>query len=332
MIDQLFFNQAAGVLAACRAKGLVVATAESCTGGLCRRGLDRRAGLVGRGRARLRHLFEPGQDRDARAYRRTLSSNGAPSARPVAVAMAEGALRHSRASLSVAVTGIAGPGGATETKPVGLVHLVASDQGGREHSRRAPIRVGRARGDSQALGHAGAGDAAPAGRRACRPRVKPARQACCRLAVDWHRPARSNAVGEATEGSVEHGAHQKAERAGAERVVDVEFDDAASLAIVPKRPSVLEMAEGAVEIFDQDLQVRDGRASRGWRMSRETSCRPPSCRRRRRRGHRRRPGGGAPAAPRRAAGTADICRRRRRGRTCRRAHARRGGWCEMTAS
>jgi nicotinamide-nucleotide amidase len=43
--------------------------------------------------------------------------------RPVAKAMAEGALKHSKAQLSVAVTGIAGPGGGTKTKPVGLVYI-----------------------------------------------------------------------------------------------------------------------------------------------------------------------------------------------------------------
>lgn len=48
---------------------------------------------------------------------------------PVALAMAEGALGHSRADVAVAVTGIAGPGGATPTKPVGLVHFAAQRRG-----------------------------------------------------------------------------------------------------------------------------------------------------------------------------------------------------------
>ncbi len=45
---------------------------------------------------------------------------------PVARAMAEGALRESRANIAVAVTGVAGPGGGTALKPVGLVHLACA--------------------------------------------------------------------------------------------------------------------------------------------------------------------------------------------------------------
>jgi len=47
----------------------------------------------------------------------------------VAIAMAEGALKHSRAGISIAVTGVAGPGGGSDEKPVGLVHIASARNG-----------------------------------------------------------------------------------------------------------------------------------------------------------------------------------------------------------
>lgn len=47
----------------------------------------------------------------------------------VAIAMAEGALKHSRAGISIAVTGVAGPGGGSDEKPVGLVHIASARSG-----------------------------------------------------------------------------------------------------------------------------------------------------------------------------------------------------------
>jgi len=57
-----------------------------------------------------------------------LRQHGAVS-EPVARAMAEGAIRNSTAQLSVAVTGVAGPGGGSDDKPVGLVHIAAARAG-----------------------------------------------------------------------------------------------------------------------------------------------------------------------------------------------------------
>ena len=57
-----------------------------------------------------------------------IATHGAVS-EPVARAMAEGALAHSHAAIAIAVTGIAGPGGATPAKPVGLVHIAAARHG-----------------------------------------------------------------------------------------------------------------------------------------------------------------------------------------------------------
>jgi nicotinamide-nucleotide amidase len=125
---------AIAVLDLCRERGWMVATAESCTGGLVASALTAIPGssaVVDRGfvtytnEAKMEMLAVP---------EATLAAVGAVSAE-TAEAMAWGALTHSRAHLSVAVTGIAGPGGATETKPVGLVHFAAATQDGRLMAR-----------------------------------------------------------------------------------------------------------------------------------------------------------------------------------------------------
>jgi len=127
MIDQLFFNQAAGVLAACRAKGLSIVTAESCTGGLVSAALTAVPGssdVVERGfvtysnEAKTEMLGVPAD---------AIRTYGAVSSE-VALMMAQGALERSRAHRAVAVTGIAGPGGGTAQKPVGLVYLAFSSR------------------------------------------------------------------------------------------------------------------------------------------------------------------------------------------------------------
>lgn len=103
----------------CRA-GALIATAESCTGGLIARALTETAGSS--------EWFERGfvtYSNEAKVdllgvRLATLQAHGAVSER-VAREMAAGALKHSPAALSLAVTGIAGPGGAVEGKPVGTV-------------------------------------------------------------------------------------------------------------------------------------------------------------------------------------------------------------------
>jgi len=108
-----------------RTRGWRIATAESCTGGLIAAALTEIAGssdVVDRGfvtysnRAKSDMLDVPGD---------MIADYGAVS-EPVARAMAEGALARSSAHLSVAVTGVAGPGGGTSMKPVGLVHLATA--------------------------------------------------------------------------------------------------------------------------------------------------------------------------------------------------------------
>ncbi|MFO1246814.1 MAG: CinA family protein [Alphaproteobacteria bacterium] len=113
------------LLADARAQGLKIVTAESCTGGLIAALLTEIPGssdVVERGfvtysnEAKLDLLGVPLE---------LLKAHGAVSSE-VARAMAQGALKNSRAQLAVAVTGVAGPGGGSVDKPVGLVHLAAT--------------------------------------------------------------------------------------------------------------------------------------------------------------------------------------------------------------
>ena len=121
-------DRAAALLDAYRQKGLKIATVESCTGGLVAALLTEIAGssaVVERGfvtysnEAKTELVGVPAS---------LIATHGAVS-EPVARAMAEGALAHSRAHVAVAITGIAGPGGATVAKPVGLVHFGLARRG-----------------------------------------------------------------------------------------------------------------------------------------------------------------------------------------------------------
>lgn len=129
-------SDADAVLAFCRARRVRLATAESCTGGMIAAALTDIAGssdVVERGfvvysnEAKSEMLGVPAD---------LISRVGAVS-EEVARAMAEGALARSRADLAIAVTGIAGPGGATPSKPVGLVHLACASRGRSTVHRRA---------------------------------------------------------------------------------------------------------------------------------------------------------------------------------------------------
>ncbi|HLI12787.1 MAG TPA: CinA family protein [Alphaproteobacteria bacterium] len=122
-------RQARDVLDACRSAGLRVVTAESCTGGLIAAALTEIPGssdVVDRG---FVTYTNEAKEELLGVPRALLEAHGAVS-EPVARAMAEGALaRAPAAQLSVAVTGIAGPGGATPTKPVGLVFVASARRG-----------------------------------------------------------------------------------------------------------------------------------------------------------------------------------------------------------
>jgi nicotinamide-nucleotide amidase len=126
-----------------RAQGLKIATAESCTGGLIAAACTAVAGSS--------DWFERGfvtYSNEAKTEllgvdAALIKTVGAVS-EEVARAMAEGALLHSRSQLAVAVTGIAGPGGATKGKPVGTVWLAVARRGGAVHSELLTLGGDRA--------------------------------------------------------------------------------------------------------------------------------------------------------------------------------------------
>ncbi len=146
-VPAALLSQAEAVLAAYRRAGLTLATAESCTGGLVAGCLTEIAGSS--------DVFERGFVTYSNAAKTALlgvpaaliDTRGAVSAE-VAEAMARGALAASKAAASVALTGVAGPGGGTTEKPVGLVQLCAIRRGGAARPRceifagdRAAVRL-----------------------------------------------------------------------------------------------------------------------------------------------------------------------------------------------
>jgi nicotinamide-nucleotide amidase len=143
MTDHALRTAAVRVLDRCRARGLKVATAESCTGGLVAAWLTEVPGssdVVDRGFVTYsndakRTMLDVGSD--------ILDQYGAVS-RPTAEAMARGALARSSADLAVAITGVAGPGGGSADKPVGLVHFAAAARDGRlAHREQRYGQIGR---------------------------------------------------------------------------------------------------------------------------------------------------------------------------------------------
>ncbi len=110
--------------------GWMIATAESCTGGLIAGALTEIAGsssVVDRGFVTYSNAAKTDL---LGVMPATLDAFGAVS-RETALQMAKGALWRSKADCAVAVTGIAGPGGGSADKPVGLVHLAAASRDGR---------------------------------------------------------------------------------------------------------------------------------------------------------------------------------------------------------
>jgi nicotinamide-nucleotide amidase len=131
MAEQDLIEPARALIDLCRIRKLTIAAAESCTGGLLAATLTEIPGSSA--------VFDRGfvtYSNDAKIAMLgvpvdLLETFGAVS-RETAQAMAGGALVQANVDLAVAITGIAGPGGAMPGKPVGLVHFAAASRGGRQ--------------------------------------------------------------------------------------------------------------------------------------------------------------------------------------------------------
>ena len=120
---------AARLQAACLARGLTVATAESCTGGAVAAAITAVSGSSGYFRGGVVSYSNEAKRDLLDVPPSVLEAHGAVSAQ-TAVAMAGGAARRLGADLAVSTTGIAGPDGGTAAKPVGLVYIAVHDAAG----------------------------------------------------------------------------------------------------------------------------------------------------------------------------------------------------------
>jgi nicotinamide-nucleotide amidase len=153
MVPDSVLVEAERLLAACRAVGILLATAESCTGGLIAAALTAIAGssdVVDRG---FVTYSNEAKNELIGVPMPLIQAHGAVS-EEVARAMAEGALARSRATIAVSVTGVAGPGGGNVEKPVGLVCFGLAKKGEAVISERRLLQGDRADIRAASVAHA----------------------------------------------------------------------------------------------------------------------------------------------------------------------------------
>ena len=122
-------KKAVEVLEACRQHDFRLATVESCTGGLIVASLTDIAGSSDVVECGFITYSNEAKNRLVGVPDNLILEHGAVS-KSVAIAMAEGGIKHSSADIAVSVTGVAGPGGGSKEKPVGLVHMSVAVKGG----------------------------------------------------------------------------------------------------------------------------------------------------------------------------------------------------------
>jgi nicotinamide-nucleotide amidase len=128
MLHQATLDEAAALLAALQAKGLTLATAESCTGGLISAALTAIPGSSATVMAGYVTYSNEAKTRLVGVPSAMLAEHGAVSA-PVARQMAEGAREDAGVDIAISCTGVAGPSGGSAAKPVGLVFIGCAQRG-----------------------------------------------------------------------------------------------------------------------------------------------------------------------------------------------------------
>ena len=149
--EDRLFGLAERLQSACLARGLTVAVAESCTGGLVAHALTEIAGSSGYFQGGIVSYSNAVKEAQLGVPHDVLVAHGAVSAQ-TGRAMAEGARTRLGVDVAASITGVAGPSGGSEAKPVGLTYVAVADEGGVEVRRHqwAFDRAGNKRASAEA--------------------------------------------------------------------------------------------------------------------------------------------------------------------------------------
>ena len=150
MYPEILIIMAEDLIATCRKNGIKLALAESCTGGLvagCITAVNGSSDIFDRGFVTYSNQAKTEM---LGVAEKLLNSFGAVSEQ-VAIAMAEGAINNSGANISLSITGIAGPSGGSDEKPVGLVHMAVAKKGTATRHERHIFKGDRGRVRIQAV-------------------------------------------------------------------------------------------------------------------------------------------------------------------------------------